>query len=162
MTEIYVTPKTGPSVNRHRSKQDYQTPFDFRDAVTARFGPIECDLAADQFNCFGASFITKEQDSFRSEWHKKLGPLWLNPPFADIRPWTKKCAEETAKGACILFLTPASVDSNWWTDFVHDKAGVLFLNPRLSFDGRNSYPKPLALSCYNLRPSGTYAPWRWK
>lgn len=162
MIETAIQPVTGASNNRHRSKQDYETPWAFIRAVEARFGPLWFDLAADAKNTKSAAYFSELDDSLKQPWHEMAGLLWLNPPFANIAPWAKKCAEEARLGARILLLTPASVDSNWWDAYVHACAGVLFVNPRISFDGKNPYPKPMALSCYNMLPAGSYMPWRWK
>jgi DNA N-6-adenine-methyltransferase (Dam). len=157
--------KTGASNNRHNSKQDYQTPEDFRRAVVDRFGPIHCDLAATRENKFGVYHIAEDEDSLSADWWLYSGTLgrllFLNPPFRDIAPWAEKCAIESARGARILFLTPASVDSNWWRDYVHGRAWVDFLSPRLCFDGKDPFPKPCSLSCFNVCGIG-YGTWRWK
>ena len=152
--------KTGAANNRGNSKQDYETPWEFIRAVESRFGPVVWDLAATKENAKGLLWISEEIDSLASKWSP--GVLsWLNPPFGDIAPWAKKCAEEAALGARILLLTPASVDSNWWRDYIHGKAWVEFLSPRISFDGKNSFPKPCTLSCFNVCGVG-YGYWRWK
>ncbi len=160
---------TGPSINRHRSKQDYETPREFIHLIEVRFGKIFLDLAADHLNSKGEHFLGGAVDSLKQDWLEiSKGELcWLNPPFGTIRPWARKCAKEAEQGAKILLLVPASVDSNWWTDFVHHKAAVLFLSPRISFDGKNPYPKPCALCCYGFgmltaNPPVVYEPWRWK
>lgn len=159
--------KTGPTVKRGRSKQDYSTPNDFIVAVEKRFGRFSWDLAADHWNTKCINYIDKEQDSFTVAWHELIEPttgekglLWLNPEFSDITPWARKCAEEAARGARILFLTPASVGSNWFADYVHKKAMVVALNPRLCFDGKNPYPKDCILSHYNLEHG--FDVWKWK
>jgi phage N-6-adenine-methyltransferase len=163
VSTIFVTPKTGPSVNRHRSKQDYETPEDFMQAVIMRFGTPSFDLAAHIGNTKASDWFCEKENSLARVWSILTGTLWLNPPFADILPWVKKCEQEAAKGARILALLPSSTDSNWWADHVHGKCGVLFLNPRIKFVGhKQGYPRPLALCCYNLLPAGSYAPWRWK
>ena len=80
----------------------------------------------------------------------------------NIAPWAKKCLEESRLGARIFLLTPASVGSNWFADYVHEKARVLFLSPRLSFDGANSYPKDIILSEFSKDAFVGYECWRWK
>lgn len=152
--------KTGPTVKRGQSKQDYETPEDFMDAVIHRFGSISFDLAASVDNTKAYHYFTEEQDSLKQSWHELGGLLWLNCPFNNITPWARKCAEEAARGAKILFLTPASVGANWFADYVHRKALVLALNPRLCFDGKNPYPKDCVLSVYNLEHG--FDVWRWK
>lgn len=153
---------TGPTINRHRSKQDYSTPIDFMDAVRRRFGRPTFDLAASSDNTKCTSFYSVEQDSLEQDWHMIPGLLWLNPPFNNIAPWARKCAEESeGRGAQILLLTPASVGSNWFQDHVHGKAMVYALNPRLSFDGQNPFPKDCILSYFGFGVSG-FGTWRWK
>lgn len=102
-------------------------------------------------------------DSLKQSWadiSSSSGLLWLNPEFADITPWAKKCADEGAKGARIAFLVPASVGSNWYADYVHDKALVLFIRPRLSFDGKAPYPKDCLAALYGFPPD--FETWDWK
>jgi hypothetical protein len=45
-----ATTKTGATLNRGRSKQDYGTPWEFIHAVQSRFGPLRFDLAASTEN----------------------------------------------------------------------------------------------------------------
>jgi len=145
-----------------RSKQDYGTPWPFIDAVVERFGPLAWDLAADSDNTKAAQHFDIEQDSLKQNWTALQGNLWLNPPFGDIGPWARKCAETRTgpgEGRRIFLLTPASIGSCWFAEHVHGKALVLGLSPRLSFDGKNSYPKDLMLSVYG-RPPG-FDVWRW-
>jgi len=160
------TAKSGPTIKRHRSWQDYETSKEFISAVEKRFGALRWDLAARADNAKAPAYLhcSNGHDSLKVEWHGLQGNLWLNPPYNDMEPWAKKCAEEGEKGAKILLLVPASVDSNWWSDYVHKQAMVLFLHPRLSFDGKNPYPKPLALCCYRLRSPewDWYDRWVWK
>jgi hypothetical protein len=55
-------------------------------------------------------------------------------------------------------LIPAGVGSNWWRDYVHNKAMVLLLNGRITFGGCppnpktgkvDAYPKDCALLLYS-------------
>ena len=153
---------TGAALARGQSKQNYQTPVDFMQAVHKRFGDISWDLAAETENTQCLNFFSEEENSFTKHWHSlPSGWLWLNPPFSNIEPWAKKCAEEMKLGARVLFLTPASIGSNWFTEHVAPNAYTLALNPRLSFDGKNPYPKDCQLSvfCGGLNGFNT---WRWK
>ncbi len=154
--------RTGPSINKGHSKQDYQTPKAFMEVVIARFGMIAHDLAADKDNAQSQiSFFSKEEDSLGHDWNGLSGNLWLNPPFSDITPWAKKCSEYTGEGR-ILFLVPASVGSNWFHNYVNGKAFVLGVNPRLTFVGCSTpYPKDLILAVYGGGVHG-FTTWRWK
>lgn len=153
--------KSGASFSRGSSKQDYATPADFMVAVEKRFGPIDFDLAASLENAKAPRFYTERDNSLIQGWHKSKGLLWLNPPFNDIAPWARKCAKESALGAAILFLTPASIGSEWFANFVFPYARVLALRPRISFDGKNPYPKDCILSVFH-NPIPGMELWRWK
>lgn len=157
---------TEPRQKPHKSKQTYATPREFVLAVEKRFGAIVFDLAAEAetskagpYSCF-----TKEDDALVKDWVEDAsgaGWLWLNPPFGDIASFAAKCAHESARGARILMLVPASIGSNWFRDHVLGKAMVLGLNPRMSFDGLAMYPKDLMLCVYAHGVNG-FDQWRWK
>ncbi len=154
-----------PQQKPGRSKQDYSTPADFMLAVNERFGFPDWDLAADASNSKGTlCFFSQEQDSLKQDWGEVPGNLlWLNPPFADIDPWAEKCAKLAISHPrkTILLLVPASIGSNWYRHFVQDLAHVSALSPRLSFDGKNSYPKDCILAVYHAWMTG-FRTWRWK
>lgn len=155
---------SGAAFHNGKSRQDVATPNDFRQAVRARFGPIAWDLAADTWNQFNEStgnFFGTVLNSLIQDWHTIPGTLWLNPEYRDILPWAKKCAEESAKGARILMLVPASVETEWFTKYVYGHAHILALTPRLRFTGfKDDYPKPLLLCCYNWGLG--FSIWKWK
>ncbi|HEX4334742.1 MAG TPA: DNA N-6-adenine-methyltransferase [Polyangiaceae bacterium] len=157
--------KTGASLNRGGSKQTRRTPRIFLDACEARFGKITFDLAAHSRNCVVPRFFSKKQDSLRQNWSKLAGEVcWLNPPFADIPSWAKKCALTVAAtpGLKILFLVPASVGSEWFYHHVYAQALVLPLRQRIVFVGEtHGFPKDLMLIAYGVGETG-FQPWRWK
>lgn len=154
-------PKPGAAFHRGNSKQNYATPADLMAAVEHRFGPMDFDLAAEPSNAKAPKFYTKEDDAFSKDWKQLKGNLWLNPEYDDIAPWAERCAS-----ACcvrwerrIFFLVPASVGSDWFAQYVHERALVLALNGRVSFDGIDPYPKDLILACYGL--GYEFDVWRW-
>jgi len=112
--------------------------MDFIDAVEARFGTITWDLAANidnsksrnRFNFFGPGSEYTE-NAFLTEW-EDLGPLaWLNPPFADIEPWARKCSESFVKNRQrIALLIPAAVCTSYFVDYVKPFAYVFECTPR--------------------------------
>ena len=159
--------KYSPAQKPGRSKQDYRTPPEFLDAVKRMLGIDQflLDLAATADNAVADRFISPEQDSLSvdtiwpetnvREW------CWLNPPFAYLSPWVERAYCDA--GWCnTAMLVPAGVGSNWWRDWVHLKADVLFLNGRISFDGVAPYPKDCALLLYEKGSQGTYTVWDWR
>ncbi len=146
-----------------KSRQDFGTPMEFIDAVVKRFGPLAWDLAAHAGNHKCDLYFDETANSLRQDWTQLRGNLWLNPPFGDIGTWARKCAESVnglGHGTKILMLTPASVGSNWFAEHVHHRALVLGVNPRMSFDGKDPYPKDLMLSVFGVAPG--FDVWRWK
>lgn len=154
------------------TKQDYGTPWEFIRAVEARFGRIEWDLAAHDENAKCVNFIGPDRDSLTVDWAElsPTGTLWLNPPFKNIDPWAEKCAAEGARRhGLIAMLTPASVGTDWFARYVHRKAIVLGLSPRMTFEGTvnpktgkpEPYPKDLMLSVFGMGMNG-FDVWRWK
>ncbi len=147
------------------SKQTYGTPKEFIQAIEKRFGPIVCDLAAAKENTKAPHFYSIKDNSLAQPWaeHYSEGVLYLNPPFGGIEGWAKKCAEESQKRhGLILFLTPSSIGTTYFAEYIHQKAMVLSLSPRLVFEGEtSSFPKDLMLSCYGYGFKG-FDVWRWK
>lgn len=163
-----------PQQKPGRSKQDYQTPPEFLDAVKARLqNEFAFDLAASAENVDGLPYWDQEDNALVRDW-AAVPPimfqggtsspwLWLNPPYSDIEPWVRKCAEESARGAHIACLVPASVGSNWWRDWVVPHAYILFLNGRIQFVGADGpYPKDLALLLYTPFIRSGSDTWNWR
>lgn len=164
-----MAPKQKPG----RSKQNYGTPDVFIAAVKARLGieDFDIDLAADSHNAKAPRFYTEADDAFTMPWNYNGGWNWLNPPFGRIGPWVQRAYEEINNGVNTAVLVPAGVGANWWRDWVHGKANVLFLNGRLTFVGtpinpktgkQDPYPKDCALLLYSVAAiRGTYDIWAW-
>ncbi len=151
----------------------YGTPLDFLIRTHDEFG-IGFDLAADPETCVvkrlfslqtNACHFNVEQDSLRQEWHKiettRTYWLWCNPPFSDIAPWAKKCAEESGKGARILLLVPQG-SQKWNMDHCQGKSLELRLVGRLTFEGQTTpYPKDLSLFVFGAGMTGCGF-WDWR
>ena len=146
-----------------RSIQTYGTPWELIRAVQVRIGDsFNWDLAASQENTKALFYFGESQDSFAQDWSKLNGWLWLNPPYANISPWAEKCWRESEKGAKICFLVPASVGSNWFADFVHEKSLVLAIRPRITFIGQEDpYPKDCIIAVYGIGKTG-FETWKWQ
>lgn len=159
---------TGPTIKRGKSDQGVSTPWAFVHAVEQKFWkPIAFDLAATLSNSkaeFAGMHFSPADDSLTKHWHLLQGLLWLNPPYSDITPWARKCAEEMKKGAEILLLAPMG-GQNWYWDWVEPYAQVYSVG-RITFDGsKDPYPKDLVLCHY--KPGLGHAPermqrWKWR
>lgn len=175
VTEKLVSgmPKQKPG----RSKQDYGSPWPFVRACEARWGRFDVDLAATATNAKAPRLISPEEDSLSVPWALRFRNMrrdgeyrclaWLNPPFGEIDRWAAKCAEETngetigSSSLRVVMLTPASIGTEWFADHVHQKALVLGVRPRLTFEGMpDPYPKDLMLSLFGFGEAG-FDVWRW-
>lgn len=156
--------KTGPTIAKGQSKQDYATPPDFMAAVSCKFGTPTFDLAASAENTKAQPFYSEQDDSLSQIWHIP-GLLWLNPPYAKIAPWAKKCWETINESpeTTILMLVPASVGSNWFRDHVFRKARIYFLNGRITFVGcTDPFIKDLMLCQYSQSVNPELYIWPWQ
>lgn len=151
----------GAKLNRHNSNQAYQTPPEFLTAVYRKFGinGFQLDAAADANNSIAPTHYDEQSNGLLQPWYNIT---WCNPPFANIAPWVEKAWIESEQGVTSFLLVPASVGANWWKNWVHDKAYVMFLNGRITFGGQTDpYPKDCALLIYRTATSGGYNVWSW-
>lgn len=175
----------GPSINRAESSGDIWTPLIFTTAVQTTFcRTLTVDLAASGKESAKASiWITPEEDSLTLDWvdyyyYYRSGAaadaLWLNPPYSNITPWAKKCANTYVfdEQVEIFLLVPGSIGANWFWDYVWDYATVYSVG-RMAFDNcfdrktgelvSTVYPKDLIFCHYtNTSPSRTLQRWQWQ
>lgn len=151
-------------------KQDYGTPWDLISAMVRDFGVIRLDLAATEENSRCSAFISPEEDALSVDWVERLQLMaksntdfaYLNPPFERVRPWMEKCRDEAAKGARILSLTKASLDSNWYQDVVAPNAASWILKDRVKFVGcPHVFTQALMLTEWGTGKRGLGF-WDWK
>lgn len=175
---------TGPTIRRGKGNGSASTPWEFIRAVEGKFGGLGWDLAAAKHNAKARLFATEADDSLSLVWsllayEEDRHPLcWLNPPYANITPWARKCAEEVQAGARVLLLVPASIGANWYWDLVVPYADVYSVG-RMVFgdcydsDGQlvtTQYPKDLILCEYDWPRTGAgkdsndgiVKRWRWQ
>lgn len=156
----------GASLNRGASRQDYQTPAALIIAICKRLAipTFTWDLAASAENKKAHFYYDEAANSLIQDWDACGGWLWCNPPYDDIRPWVEKAAATSESH--IAMLIPASAGANWWRDYVHHRAHVLFLNGRVPFmpdKPKWLYPKDTAILLYTpFIQQGAYEVWNWK
>lgn len=196
-----------PAQQPATSKQDYRTEIELLTAVKRRLGinEFDCDLAADADNTVADVYYDRETNALAAgnSWKQGNGWNWLNPEFGMIEPFVKKAWQESTapqqegggvcnyNGAKTVVLVPAGVGANWWRDYVHNKANVVFLNGRLcfipdwetqlfglgeafdkhtgedlvgqrKFPTKPLYPKDCALLWYHPHTIGSYDVWTWR
>lgn len=164
-------PRTPPAQKRHRSKQDYGTPPALIDAIARRFGGLTFDAAASAGNAVTRGYFSANEPDHPSaltvDWSRvftRQDLVFLNPEFGSIgHVWAPLVSYWTTRlpWLRLVMLTPASVAAEWFQLYVHRRAVVLPLSPRLTFVGCDEpYPKDCMLSVFGLGVAG-FEPWRW-
>lgn len=141
-------------------KQNYETPQALIAACERRWGKLTIDLAADEANKKADVYIGEAEDSLKTPWPAQ-GVCWLNPPFANIEPWARKCEEHMLGGGNVLLLVPASVGALWFVNHIANKADVYLLTKRVSYDGKSPYPKDCLIAHFHPESLGKWEAWDW-
>lgn len=134
---------SGISVHFSSSSCEWPTPRALFVELELIFGGFTLDPCATAENAKCARFFTKEDDGLSQPWS---GKVFMNPPYGrEIGKWVKKAWEESQRGALVVCILPARVDTRWWHDYA-SKGYVYFLRGRLKFGAaKNSAPFPSAI-----------------
>lgn len=142
----------------HYSSQtdEWATPQDLFDTLDAEF-KFELDVCALDSSAKCPTYFTPETDGLNQDW--KNFRCWMNPPYGEaIGEWMAKAADAASKGATVVCLVPARVDTGWWWDYCLF-GEIRFLRGRLKFGGSTtSAPFPSALVIFG---SGFTPKVRW-
>lgn len=171
-------------VNQPNAQQSYRTPRAFLDAVEREYGRITWDAActlSDAVSQDGRGYhVDFGRDALAVDWTELYEQLvWCNPPFGKSGRFCRKAAEAQRPGVprsppvrCLM-LVQAAVDSDWFRSYVHGKAFVRPLSPRIAFTHPDGSPvldgkgkpaainRPLMLAEYGFGRVG-FEPWRWR
>ncbi|MEM2365654.1 MAG: DNA N-6-adenine-methyltransferase [Nitrososphaerota archaeon] len=78
-------------------------------------------------------------DGLKIEWGKSN---YVNPPYANKKPWIKKAIEEWKKGKTVVMLLPADTSTSWFHDLIIPNATeIRFIRGRIKFLPYNSPAK---------------------
>lgn len=149
-----------PRQRRHESEQVVETPRVFIDAVEARFGPLDVDLACSAVNQKAPARL--HRDALKQPWDVLRGSLLHSRDIFRAHGSTFAYGGLHRHRTGLAFLlVPASIGSDWFRTSVQRDAMVLALSPRLTFVGHaNAYPKDLILAVYGYGLRG-FDSWRW-
>ena len=80
-------------------------------------------------------YFTIEDDGLAKEWFGHN--VYVNPPYGrEIGKWVKKCYSESLNGVLCVMCIPARTDTNWFHDYIYNKAEIRFIRGRLKFINR--------------------------
>ncbi len=87
--------------------------------------------------------LTKDWSEFRT--------IYINPPYSDILPWIRKTVETINNGNDnqILLLLLNSSGNRWFKLMLQESECVLFMDERISFDGKSRFMKGLLIVYFN-------------
>jgi phage N-6-adenine-methyltransferase len=142
-TEASVLRRAAGAVHNSSATDEWATPQDLFDKLDAEF-KFELDVCALDSSAKCPTYFTPETDGLNQDW--KNFRCWMNPPYGDaIGEWMAKAADAAGKGATVVCLVPARVDTGWWWDYCLF-GEIRFLRGRLKFgESTASAPFPSAL-----------------
>lgn len=121
----------------HKS-DEWQTPQELFDQLSAEFGPFDMDVAANIKNskCFYFAGLDTKEDGLQSSWMKVN---WCNPPYSQVKEFIAKAAEQQKLGKVTVMLIPARTDTRFFHDYIYQqpRVEVRFLRGRLKFINPN-------------------------
>lgn len=110
----------------------WATPPEVFEPLHAEFG-FTLDPCATPETAKCGRFYTEADDGLAQSWAGER--VFMNPPYGrEVYAWTQKAREESARGALVVGLLPASTDLAWWhNDVVSVGAEVRYIRGRVRF-----------------------------
>lgn len=120
------------SVHFSSKSQTWNTPREFFDPLNELW-KFTLDVACLPKSALCNKFFTPDDDGLSQDWSNDTA--WNNPPYNDIKTWTKKSYESYTNGGTVVMLIPARTDTKAFQDFIAPYATcVCFIRGRLKFD----------------------------
>lgn len=115
------------------SRDDWETPQEFYDAINQMYGFV-IDAAASDGNAKTDYYFTKEDDGLAQDWNE---PTWVNPPYGKVvSKWVKKGFEEATRwGVPVVMLIAARTDRIDFHKYVMKATEIFFIKGRIKFVG---------------------------
>lgn len=154
------------NVGGQEREQTVLTPRWFLDELIRRAGmPIALDPCTTPENptqakahCSNTEMIGGMPSPFDNglimSWHdtaKHLGGfVYVNPPYADLQTWLRKCAAEAELGAQIYALVPWRSNRDWFCAHLRSGATATTIAPIAFVGSKSGFPAPLCVLSWNL------------
>jgi len=129
------------------NSNEWETPQDLFEKLNEEFG-FTLDAASTHENAKCKKHYTLEDDGLIKNWGGET--VFLNPPYGrELPKWVKKAYLESLKGATVVMLIPARTDTEYFHDYILNKAEIRFQRGRIKFSGsKNSAPFPSMIIVY--------------
>jgi site-specific DNA-methyltransferase (adenine-specific) len=137
-------------------RTDWETPQDLFNELNEEFH-FTLDVCATEENKKCERYFSKKINGLTEDW---FGTCFMNPPYGrEIIDWVKKAHDEVDLSktmretksdidkrvltTCVVGLLPARTDTQWFHDYIYNKAEIRFLKGRVRFVGaKYSAPFP--------------------
>ena len=120
------------SVHFSSKSQTWNTPLEIFNPLNDLWG-FTLDVACLPDSALCSKYFTPEDDGLEQDWGNEI--CWMNPPYDDIRTWSKKAVSAYKNGATVVVLIPARTDTQACQDILFPNASVVcFIKGRLKFD----------------------------
>lgn len=123
--------KKKPRYNHNQNFHDeWYTPEDLFEYLNLKFGPFTLDPFATEESHLCPTYITKEQDAFKTDWGDHLA--FCNPPYSIVAEAIKHCVMNPYEG---WFLVNALTANGWFHKWVAPHCDELyFFRGKISFN----------------------------
>lgn len=114
-------------------RDEWTTPQKVFDELDVEFH-FDLDPCATDENHKCDTYFTEAQDGLTQDWggHR----VFCNPPYSKISKWTEKCYREGQKdNTLVVLLIPSRTDTQYFHNFIYNRAEIRFVNGRLRFSG---------------------------
>lgn len=118
-------------------RNDWETPRIVFDAMAARFGPFDLDVAASAENTKCKHHL---RDALKQTWTPSCR-AWMNPPYSDedgrpcVLNFLKKAHNETGNGTMTVCLLVNDTSTEWFRYAAENAATIIHLTgPRIRFE----------------------------
>jgi site-specific DNA-methyltransferase (adenine-specific) len=144
LTSEILDPKANHKRSVLGSSEDmtWPTPQYLFDAIDLEFG-FTLDPCCWPHTAKCDKYYTPKENGLAQDWSAER--VFMNPPYgAELGRWMAKAFGEAQRGALVVCLVPARVDTNWWHDYAN-RGEIRFLKGRVLGPSGQSWPFPVAI-----------------
>jgi len=133
------------AVHYSSATDEWSTPQELFDALSAKLGPFTLDACASAENAKCERYFTRADDGLARPW---TGRVWMNPPYGrTLGRWMAKAWSAQTTAELVVCLVPARTDVRWWHEYA-DRGEVEFMRGRVRFGDAKALRSRRQSSCF--------------
>lgn len=118
-----------------KASDEYETPMGLFEELDREFH-FNLDPCSTDENCKCENHYTIEDDGLTQNWGGCRA--FCNPPYSNIKAWVEKAYREGCKDhTVVVLLIPARTDTQYFHNFINNRAEIRFIKGRLRFNGHS-------------------------